>query len=308
MTEDVALFSLDGDIEGDEGDETRDLQTAEGLLALKRLPKVGDTRAIKLAREFRSSAALNRSDPARRKAVAGVSVDHCFPSFTTTVPHGARMVGYFDVEYPEALRTISNPPAVLWIAGELPDPARRVAIVGTRSATPWGLQMAESIAGAACARGVTVVSGLALGIDIAAHRGAILSGGPTIAVLGSGVDNISPREHQRDAEEILSTGGAIISEVPPWTAASPRTLVARNRLQSALSFATIVVQCGVKSGTMSTAKFAIDQQRVLAIPAPPENELTHPEHAGSVSLTQASPAPRILRSRDDLDTLLTEIA
>ncbi len=285
-----------------------DLQTAAGLLALTSLAGIGSGRAIKLARAFRSADEFNRAGPEARRRVAGVAVEGSVSAVEVAVPDDSvRVIGYFDGEYPQALREIKDAPAVLWALGRLPDPARRVAVVGTRSATAWGISMAEATAADAAAAGVSVVSGLALGIDIAAHRAALLAGGHTTAILGSGIDRVTPREHRADATQIVESGGCILTEQKPGTAPSARTLVARNRLQSGLSAATIVVQCGAKSGTMSTARFAVEQGKILGLPAPPETERQHPENAGSLSLLRGIPSARFLRSREDLAGLLAEI-
>ena len=308
MAEELALFSLGSiDAPGSENN-VADLQTAEGLLALMALPSVGNARAIKFAQKFRSADAFNDASPETRRHVGGVAIEDHVHLTHLGVPGGAIAVGFFDDAYPSAVREIPNPPAVIWVRGSLPDPARRIAVVGTRSATPWGAQLARSIGEDAAEAGVSVVSGLAFGVDIAAHRGALAAGGHTVAVLGSGIDVPSPREHANEVEEILESGGCLIAEVPPGTPPNPRTLVSRNRIQSGLSYATIVVQCGLKSGTLSTAKFALDQKRVLALPVPPEAERVHPENAGSESMLSASPAPVVLATRDDLASLLALIS
>ncbi|SDC57121.1 DNA-processing protein DprA [Rhodococcus tukisamuensis] len=307
MDEQPTLFPLeDVDVSADAGDAA-DLQTALGLLALMDLPRVGSGRAIRFAQQFGSAEAFNTAAPEQRQRAGGVAVEDPVQVLDRDVPDGARLVGYFDDDYPTSLRGIANPPAVLWIQGALPDPARRIAIVGTRSATRWGASMAASIAEAAAAAGVSVVSGLALGIDIAAHRAALAAGGHTVAVLGSGIDTPTPREHQADAHAIVEAGSCLISEVGPGTRPSARTLVARNRIQSGLSYATVVVQCGLKSGTMTTAKFTREQERELVLPVPPEEEQRHPENAGSAALARLSPPPRLLQVRGDLADLLTEI-
>lgn len=286
-----------------------DLQTSDGLLALMSLPGIGSGRAVKLARAFVSAERFNEASAEQRRLAAGVSVEGLVNVRRSVTPHeSVRLVGYFDAHYPTALRGIADAPAVLWLRGSLPDPARRVAVVGTRAGTPWGIEMARAIATDAAAAGVSVVSGLALGIDVAAHRAAVAAGGHTVAVLGSGIDRTTPREHITVAEDIVEAGGCILTEQPPGSAPSARTLVARNRLQSGLSGATIVVQCGLKSGTMSTARFALKQRRTLAIPEPSgEAEREHPENAGSLSLLDTAPPPVLLRSRGDLAALLEEI-
>jgi DNA processing protein len=301
------LFDSFGD-EPVESIGVAELETVEGLLALTALSGIGSTRAIRLARTFRTVAAFNQASPEQRKRVAGVVVDGIATLINVDPPDpSVRLMGYFDPQYPAALRDLKDPPAVLWVRGVLRDPARRIAIVGTRSATDWGRSMAETIARDAAQAGITVVSGLAFGIDIAAHRAAMAAGGQTIAILGSGIDKTSPREHRADADEIVATGGCLLTEQPPGTDPGSRTLVARNRLQSGLSAATIVVQCGTGSGTMHAARFALEQGKILAVPRPPEAERVHAENAGSLSLLAATPRPRVLTSRDDVLALLAEI-
>lgn len=289
-------------------DGSADLQTAAGLFSLTALPGIGSGRAIKLARAFRSSDAFNNSSPDERKRVAGIAVDgFVVVREIELLDESVRLVGLFDHDYPATLRDIKDSPALLWVRGRLPDPDRRIAIVGTRSATSWGVSMAQASARDAARAGISVVSGLALGIDIAAHRAALAAGGHTTAILGSGIDKATPREHLADAEEIIDSGGCIFTEQRPGTQPSARTLVARNRLQSGLSAATIVIQCGLQSGAMSTARFAVEQNRMLAIPLPPDAERGHEENAGSLSMLDQSPQLRVLRSRDDLAALLADI-
>ena len=273
-----ALFELDGPAPAD-----GDLRTVAGLSALLSLRGVGSGRAIRLATAFGNSEAFNAASPEARRRVVGTAVDGRISVLDVVWPESGIALGYFDDAFPEALRSISDPPAVLAVRGVLPSqPA--VAVVGTRTPTQWGTDMAAEIARAAVEAGLAVVSGLALGVDIAAHRAAVAAGGSTLAVLGNGLDVISPRQHIHDAEEIVASGGCLITEQPAGTPASARTLVARNRLQTALSRATIVVQCGSDSGTMKTAEYALKQGRQLAVPLPPENERLGPQCTGSESL------------------------
>ncbi len=282
-----------------------DLHTPGGLLALMDLPRIGSGRAIKIAQAFGSAEALNQASPEERRRACGVAFDEHVRVYDVEPPHeSVRLLSVFDPEYPALLADIKDRPALLWVRGALPDPAPRVAIVGTRNATPWGSAMAASIAEAAAEAGVSVVSGLALGIDIAAHRATIAGGGHTIAVLGSGIDRPSPKEHLAEAEEIVESGGCLLTEQPVGAAPSPRNLVARNRLQSGLSAATVVVQCATKSGTMATAAAALAQGRVLAIPRPMDpNESVLEQNLGTARLLE-DPRVLALQARTDLDCLL----
>jgi DNA processing protein len=172
-----------------------------------------------------------------------------------------------DPDYPVALTTIVDPPAVLWLRGRiqaLTVPA--VAIVGSRAASPYGLSVAEQLAGDVAACGLAIISGLARGVDSAAHRGALGAGGITVAVLGSGVDVIYPPEHAPLAREIANDG-AVISEYAPGTPPLPMFFPRRNRIISGLSRAVVVIEAGDKSGSLITARCALEQGRdVLAVP------------------------------------------
>jgi DNA processing protein len=179
---------------------------------------------------------------------------------------GIRPVVWTDDEYPPALAAIVDPPPVLWLRGA-PAALERpsVAIVGSRAGTPYALAVAERLAADLAARGLTVVSGLARGVDSAAHRGA-LQAGTTVAVLGSGVDVIYPSEHAGLARQIAQAG-ALLSELAPGTAPHKSFFPMRNRLISGLSRGVVVVEAGTKSGSLITARMALDQGReVLAVP------------------------------------------
>lgn len=172
-----------------------------------------------------------------------------------------------DERYPRRLREIDQPPPVLYVRGELsPQDDWAVAIVGTRRITAYGRQIAEEVAGTLARNGVTVVSGLARGIDAIAHQASLASGGRTLAVLGSGVDRIYPAEHRRLAEQIIANG-ALLSDYPPGTPPDASNFPPRNRLISGLSKAVVVVEAGQTSGALITAAFAADQGReVFAVP------------------------------------------
>lgn len=168
------------------------------------------------------------------------------------------------------LRNIYHPPETLYYKGQLPLPDEKlIAIVGTRKATTNGKRAAEKIGQELAECGMTVVSGLALGIDGAAHKGALLGGGKTVVVLGRGVDEIYPREHSRLGEEILSNGGCIMSEYKPETPTFPNQFLERNRIVSGLSIGVIIIEAPLKSGALSTTRHALEQGReVFVVPGP----------------------------------------
>jgi len=180
---------------------------------------------------------------------------------------GIDALPWSDPSYPASLAAITDPPFVLWTRGAsaaLERPA--VALVGSRAASPYGLAVAERLGADLAARGLAVVSGLARGVDSAAHRGALAGGGSTIAVLGSGADVIYPPEHASLAREIEVTG-LVMSELAPGTPPLPLFFPLRNRIISGLSRAVVVIEAGEKSGSLITARLALDQGRdVLAVP------------------------------------------
>lgn len=180
-----------------------------------------------------------------------------------------RSVGRADEAFPVHLRAVSDAPARLWVRGAVgPEDALAVAVVGSRRATAHGLALAERLAGDLAARGVTIVSGLARGIDSAAHRGALEAGGRTIAVLGCGVDVVYPPENRRLAARIAERG-AVLSQFAPGMPALAHHFPIRNRLLAALALGVVVVEAAEASGSLITAGHAGDLGReVMAMPGP----------------------------------------
>lgn len=175
----------------------------------------------------------------------------------------------WDEGFPLILKEIPDPPAALFLRGSLPLDGLRIAIVGTRKMTPYGKRTAETFAQEIATAGATIVSGLAFGIDTCAHKGSVDAGGKTIAVLPSGVSDLSimPQTHLSIAKSILDSGGALVSEHIHSTPTLPHLYLHRNRLISGLSDATIVIEADQASGALTTAKLALEQGReVLAIP------------------------------------------
>ena len=181
-----------------------------------------------------------------------------------------------DDQYPQILKEIPDPPLCIFSRGTTIQPSNlSIGVVGTRACTPYGLRVTRDIVGELAAQGIPIISGLALGIDGAAHRAALESKGRTIAVLGSGVNSeaIYPRQHANLAKEILDNNGTIISEFPPGTEGLPFHFPLRNRIIASLSHAILVVEAAQKSGSLITAKLALDYNReVFAIPGPITNK------------------------------------
>lgn len=180
---------------------------------------------------------------------------------------GIQILTWDDELYPPRLKEIDQPPPVLYVRGSLTaEDAWAVAIVGTRRVSAYGRQVAEELAAYLASNGVTVISGLARGVDGSAHQAALKAGGRTIAVLGCGVDRIYPPEHTQLAEKIIASG-ALLSDYAPGTPPDASNFPPRNRIISGLSMATVVVEAGETSGALITAQFAVDQGReVFAVP------------------------------------------
>jgi DNA processing protein len=195
-----------------------------------------------------------------------------------------RWVSWVMPEYPPQLREIFDPPAVLFFRGALPDFEKPLAaVVGTRHPTPAAAAQAYDISRELGAAGLSVVSGLALGIDAMAHRGNLKGGAPTVAVLGSGPDEVYPAANRMLARRILEKGGAVLSEYPPGTGPSKWTFPARNRIISGLARGTVIAEAPAKSGALITARYALEQGRDLWVAS---TGAASPRGAGTAKLAE----------------------
>ncbi|HUZ93669.1 MAG TPA: DNA-processing protein DprA [Edaphobacter sp.] len=181
---------------------------------------------------------------------------------------GGSILTQDDEAYPERLREIYDPPAVLWIRGNAELLARPgIAVVGTRHPSPYGAGMAEMLSRDLANRRLVIFSGMARGVDTAAHKGAIEAGGKTVAVWGTGIDVIYPKENKKLAENIVASGGTIVSEYPLGTFPAPQNFPIRNRILSGMSVGVLVIEAAEYSGTRITARLAMEQNRdVYAVP------------------------------------------
>lgn len=181
---------------------------------------------------------------------------------------GHYLIRIEDADYPLLLKEIADPPPMLYVRGDKSVlQCQQFAMVGARNATPVGLRDAEAFARHLAQAGFVITSGLALGIDGAAHRGALAAKGKTIAVMGTGQLHLYPRQHKGLADQIIANGGAIVSEFPLDIGPQPFNFPRRNRIISGLSMGVLVVEAALKSGSLTTAKHAIEQNReVFAIP------------------------------------------
>ena len=211
----------------------------------------------------------------------------CDAKQTIDVDHELQTCAFGDVAivtdtddaFPRLLKEIHDPPGILFVRGKLrPEDAVAIAIVGTRHATNYGLQQASRLAAGLARAGFTIVSGLARGVDAAAHRGALEAGGRTIAVLGSGVLNVYPPEHQDLADDVAQSG-AVVSELPPRMPPKSGSFPQRNRLVTGMSLGVIVVEAATRSGALISATHASEQGReVFAMPGRIDNRVAHGCH------------------------------
>ncbi|MFZ1929403.1 MAG: DNA-processing protein DprA [Candidatus Sulfotelmatobacter sp.] len=248
-------------------------------LGLSLTSGLGPTKARKLVEYFGSAdavfhASLTELEGTGIKAVSaqsiatGKSAELAREEIARAAGANVTIVSGEDTFYPARLKEIYDPPLVLYVRGD-PEILTRpgIAMVGTRHPTPYGSGMAERLACDLAAQGLVIISGMARGVDTASHRGAITAKGKTVAVLGTGVDVIYPKENSRLAEQILALGGCLISEFAMGTFAAPQNFPIRNRILSGMSVGVLVVEAAEYSGTRITARCALEQNRdVFAVP------------------------------------------
>jgi DNA processing protein len=278
---------------------------ARAWLALALVPGLGPTQARRLAERAGGPEAARALPPAS-VAAAGLDVrtwldasaraDH---ELSRLAALGASLCTWDEASYPASLRAIADPPLVLAILGAPGGDAGAVAIVGARRASGYGRRVAEELARGLAAVGITVVSGLATGIDAAAHAGALAAGGRTVAVLATGLDRVYPPWHAELSRRVAA-GGALLTEFPCGTPPLPHHFPRRNRLISGLALGTVVVEAAPRSGSLITARYALEQGReVFAVPGPVGAAL----HEGPNRLIQDG--AKLVRGVDDI---LDEIA
>ena len=248
-------------------------------LALHSLPEIGPVYARKLLSVFKRpenifSASIKELMLAegigakRARKIAGFDQwKQIEDEIAGAEKNGIRLVSLGDSSYPSLLRRIPDAPLILYIQGEFQDSDRfAVAMVGSRGATPYGIQMAEKISSNLARMGITVVSGMARGIDTVCHKGALSAGSRTIAVLGCGIDITYPPENG-GLKRAIASSGVVVSEFPPGTLPIRENFPRRNRIISALSLGVIVVEATLDSGSLITVGYALDQNReVFAVP------------------------------------------
>jgi DNA processing protein len=248
-------------------------------LALSLTAGLGTTKARRLVEHFGSVQEVFRASLTELEATGiqtvsaqslgtGRSLELAQEELARAVAAGVTLLVPDDPAYPGQLKQIYDPPLVLYVRGNAAAVALPgIALVGTRHPTPYGMAMAERLACDLATRGLVIFSGLARGVDTAGHRGAIAAKGKTVGVFGTGIDIIYPKENTRLAEQILSCGGALLSEFPLASFAAPQNFPIRNRIISGLSIGVLVVEAAEYSGTRITARCALEQNRdVFAVP------------------------------------------
>jgi DNA processing protein len=283
----------------------------EACIALNMVPKMGPVRLRKLLEVFETPQRILATKSGELRQVDGIG-DEVAGTISRWEEHvdlaaelkrveefGAHVLTQQSPEYPKLLREIHNPPIVLYVWGKLDHrDEHAIGVVGSRQATHYGTEAAKKLSYQLAYAGMTVVSGLARGIDTAAHQGALAAKGRTVAVIGSGLNKLYPAENQPLAEKIAETC-AVISEFPMDMKASTQTFPMRNRIVSGMSFSLLVVEAGLSSGALITSSQAIDQGRsVYAVPGP----IDRPSSMGTNRLIQQG-AKLVMGAGDILDDM-----
>jgi DNA processing protein len=265
---------------------------SDAYLILNLLSGIGPVRAKRLAERFGSVDAALVANESDLRGVEGIGREFAgrIRDWETAVDLakekswaaelGLQIVTQADKSYPASLREIYDPPLCLYIKGAIPETwPRGIAVVGSRETSHYGLETAKKLGYQLAYAGVPVLSGLARGIDTAAHMGALAAKGKTWAVLGCGLDQMYPPENEALAAKIVDSGGLLLSELPLGTAPDKRTFPMRNRIVSGLSFGVLVIEAGRQSGALITARQALDQGRqVFAVPGRIDNPLAQGTH------------------------------
>lgn len=255
-------------------------QNLRTILALSLISGLGSKRIKLLVKAFDEPAKIFRLSKSELRSVESIGeasalsilafkrwddVDHILKE---TEKNKSQIVTIADAQYPTLLKQIYDPPALFWIKGNREVLSKAgVGVIGTRNATPYGKKMAEKLSKEMGEKGLCIFSGLAHGIDAISHKSALDVGAPTVAVLGSGIDNLYPKENASLANRIVKEGGAVITEFPLRTNPDAGNFPVRNRIVSGMSLGVLVVESGIKGGSMITADLALDQNReVFAVP------------------------------------------
>ncbi|MBT4277810.1 DNA-protecting protein DprA [Candidatus Falkowbacteria bacterium] len=286
------------------------------LVAISKYPKIGPQRFKQLITHFKEAELIWQANLSNLKN-AGLSKNiaedfilkrkqiNPEQEIENLKKEQIKVITIESENYPEMLKSINNPPFLLFYKGTLKKLSRSLAIVGTRAMSAYGKQATYNIATELSNNGLTIVSGLALGIDTIAHKSALEANGKTIAVLGSGInkENIYPQANQNLTEQIINSGGAIISEHPPGTEALHFHFPMRNRIVSGLSLGTLVIESKEKGGSLITAEYALEQNRKLfAVPG----NIYKQNYVGTNNLIKTGQAKLVTNAENILKELKIE--
>ncbi|GAA5494849.1 hypothetical protein Rhal01_01013 [Rubritalea halochordaticola] len=286
----------------------------EALIALNMLPKIGPVRVQRLLEALGSAEAILTSPANKLTQVRGIGNEtaQIIRSWETSINlaaeiqeaerRGIQIITQEDDDYPAPLRQMYDPPLALYVWGELKDQDKHaMAVVGSRRCTHYGQSSALSLSRDLAASGLTIISGLARGIDTFGHRGALEAGGRTVAVIGSGLAQLYPPENMRLAEEIADGHGAVVSEFPLQQPPDKKTFPMRNRIVASWASGVLVVECPQWSGSLITANLAADMgKNIYAVPGP----IDRPTSAGCNQLIRDG-ATLVTSAQDILDDLET---
>lgn len=293
------------------------------ILALEETPKVGPKTIEKVLSMFPSFKPSDPSDlieilkkvkakfrrisvPDTQAVTIGWNKAHKI--WNLSQQHDIQIISRESPYYPKCLLQIPDPPPLLHILGNI-DAINGdcIAIIGTREPTEYGITATKKLGALFAERGYVIVSGLADGVDAAAHRGALEVNGLTIAVLAHGLDTIYPPKNRELADAILKNNGALVSEHPWGTKANRSYFVARDRIQSGLSLGVFVVETGIKGGTMHTVKFCKEQKRILIVLKHPPDLIKHPKTQGNAQLISEKRTDIVFENDDDIDFVIIEM-
>ncbi|SMO43463.1 DNA-processing protein DprA [Gracilimonas mengyeensis] len=279
------------------------------LIALSLIPGFGCRRVLNLLKQVEDPAEIFHLGKRKLRSIEGIGEasalsllsfdgwDEVDEILAKTEQVGAQIITLADENYPPLLKQIYDPPILLWIKGN-PEALSKpgVAVVGTRNTSAYGRNMAQKFSEALVNQGLCVYSGLAYGIDAIAHKSALSKNGATVAVLGSGIDWIYPAKHKPLTQQIVESGGAVITEFPPGAKPDAGNFPVRNRVVSGLSHGVLVIESGIKGGSMITADLGLDQNReVFAVPHP----LGNPSGTGCNYLIKRG-AAKLVQTPDDI--------
>lgn len=291
-------------------------KTLRVLTALSIIPGFGCRRVFNLLKHTEDPEEIFRLSKRQLRTVEGIGEasalsllsfddwDKVDEIIAATEKSGSKIITMADPDYPPLLKQIYDPPVLFWLRGN-PEALSKpgVAVVGTRNTSAYGRNMAEKLTGELADQGMCIFSGLAYGIDSIAHKTALEHDAPTVAVLGSGIDNLYPKENTGLANNIVKSGGAVITEYPLGTNPDAVNFPVRNRIVSGMSLGVLVVESGIKGGSMITADLGLDQNReVFAVPHP----LGNPSGTGCNFLIKRGAAKLVQTVDDILEELLVE--